>query len=60
MTNETIKKFLKGVSVLTLIIIIALILNDDIYNKFILVYILCSNVILILTGIANIFVNKTN
>lgn len=58
MTNENIKKFLKGISVLTIIIIISLILNKNIYNTFVLTYILCVNVILILTGLTNIIINN--
>ena len=58
MTNKNIKNFLKGIMTFTILIIVLIISNKNVYNTFILVYILCSNVILILTGFANIIINN--
>ncbi len=60
MTNENIKKFLLTILTLLVINMILIKINNDIYNSFLLIYILCSNIILILTGIANLVLNKIN
>lgn len=60
MTNENIKKFLKGILTLTIINIILMKINNDIYNSFLLIYILSCNVILIITGIVDLIINKIN
>ena len=60
MTNENIKKFLKGILTLTIINIILMKINNNIYNSFLLIYILSCNVILIITGIVDLIINKIN
>lgn len=58
MTNENIKKFLKIILALTIINIVLIKINNNIYNYLILIFALSCNIILIIIGIASLIINK--
>lgn len=58
MINENIKKFIKIILTLTILNIILIKINNDIYNYLVLIFILFCNIILIIIGIASLIINK--